>query len=191
MDHWGMISRGSMDHWSMISRGSMDNRGMICRGSMDNRGMISRGGMDNACMVGGGSMNNRGSMDNWGMISWSSMDSWSSSIAGDSFIGDILDVSRVSISAIVDNLSPAIRKSHPVAARGGVTISLLLLSKVISTVVVTHSILVGVHWGLIIHWLGGTIGHRGGRGSSDGSGEDENLHVCRECLKELIPRTLR
>merc|ERR1712123_292376 len=154
----------------MISGGSMDNRGMISRGGMDNRGMISR------C-----------SMNNWGMISWSSMDSWSSSIAGNSFIGYILDVSRVSISAIVDNLSPAIRKSHPVAARGGVTISLLLLSKVISTVVVTHSILVGVHWGLIIHWLGGTIGHRCGRGSSDGSGEDENLHGCSECLKELIP----
>merc|ERR1712106_686796 len=106
MDHWGVISRGSMDHWGMISRGSMDH---------------------------------------WGMISWSSMDSWCSCIAGDSFMGDILDVSRVSISAIVDNLSPAIRKSHPVAARGGVTISLLLLSKVISTVVVTHSILVGIH----------------------------------------------
>merc|ERR1712106_579532 len=139
MDHWGMVGRGSMDNWGMISGGSMDNGGMIGGGSMDNRGMISRGGM-----------NNRGSMNNWGMISWSSMDSWSSSIAGNSSIGDILDVSRVSISAIVDNLSPAIRKSHPVAARGGVTIFLLLLSKVISTVVVTYSILVGVHWDLII-----------------------------------------
>merc|ERR1712106_1149137 len=191
MDHWGVISRGSMDNWGVVSWNGMNNWSMIGWSSMDNRGMISRGGMDNWGMISRGSMNNRGSMDNWGMISWSSMDSWSSSIAGDSFIGDILDVSRVSISAIVDNLSPAIRKSHPVAARGGVTISLLLLSKVISTVVVTHSILVGIHWGLIIHWLGGTIGHRGGRGSSDGSGEDENLHVCRECLKELIPRTLR
>merc|ERR1712106_99177 len=133
-----------MDNRGMISRGSMDNRGMINRGGMDNRGMIGRGGMNNWGMI------SRGSMDNWGMISWSSMDSWSSSIAGNSFIGDILDVSRVSISAIVDNLSPAIRKSHPVAARGGVTIFLLLLSKVISTVVVTYSILVGVHWDLII-----------------------------------------
>merc|ERR1739838_681964 len=135
MDHWGVISRGSMDYWGVVSWIGMNNWGMISRGSM----------------------NNGGSMDNRGMISWSSMGSWSSSIAGNSFIGDILDVSRVSISAIVDKLSPAIRKSHPVAARGGVAISLLLLSKVISTVVVTHSILVGVHWGLIIHWLGGTI----------------------------------
>merc|ERR1712106_130659 len=176
-----------MNHWGMISRGSMDNRGMISRSSMDHWGMVSWSGMDNWSMVGRGSMNNMGSMDNWGMVSWSSMDSWSSSIAGNSFIGDILNVSRVSISAIVDNLSPAIRKSHPVAARGGVTISLLLLSKVISTVVVTHSILVGVHWGLIIHWLWGTIGHRGGRGSSDGSGEEEDLHGCSECPKENSP----
>merc|ERR1712128_243511 len=102
-----------MGNWGMISRGSMDNGCMVGGGSMDNRGMICRGGMDNGCMVGGGSMNNRGSMDNWGMVSWSSMHSWSSSIAGNSFIGDILDVSRVSISAIVDNPSPAIRKSHP------------------------------------------------------------------------------
>merc|ERR1712106_290714 len=153
MDHWGMISRGSMDHWGMVSWSGMDDWSMIGWSSMYNRCMISMG-------------------------------SWSSSIAGNSFIGDILDVSRVSISAIVDNLSPAIRKSHPVAARGGVTISLLLLSKVISTVVVTYSILVGVHWDLIIHWLGGTIGHRCGRGSSDGSCEDENLHGCSECPKE-------
>merc|ERR1712106_667649 len=177
MDHWGMVGRGSMDNWSMISGGGMDNWGMISGGSMDNGGMISGGSMDNRGMISRGGMDNRGmisrcSMNNWGMISWSSMDSWSSSIAGNSFICDILYVSRVSISAIIDNLSPAIGKSHPVAARGGVTISLLLLSKVISTVVVTHSILVGVHWGLIIHWLGGTIWHRGGRGSSDGSGED-------------------
>merc|ERR1712106_458783 len=176
MDHWGMISRGSMDHWGMVSWSGMDDWSMIGWSSMYNRCMISRGGM-----------NNRGSMNNWGMVGRSSMDSWSSSIAGNSFIGDILDVSRASISAIVDNLSPAIRKSHPVAARGGVTISLLLLSKVISTVVVTHSILVGVHWGLIIHWLGGTIGHRGGRGSSDGSGEEEDLHGCSECPKENSP----
>merc|ERR1740128_266178 len=187
MDHWGVISRGGMDYWGMVSWSGMDNWGMIGWSSMDNRGMICWSGMDNRGMISWGSMDNgsmisRGSMNNWGMVGWSSMDSWSSSIAGNSFIGYILDVSRVSISAIVDNLSPAIRKSHPVAARGGVTISLLLLSKVISTVVVTHSILVGVHWGLIIHRLGGTIWHRGGRGSSDGSGEDENLHVCSDCL---------
>merc|ERR1712106_1002359 len=181
MDHWGVISRGSMDHWGMISRGSMDHWGMVSWSGMNNWSMIGWSVMHNRGMI------SRGGMDNWGMISWSSMDSWCSCIAGDSFIGDILDVSRVSISAIVDNLSPAIRKSHPVAARGGVTISLLLLSKVISTVVVTHSILVGIHWGLIIHWLGGTIGHRCGRGSSDGSGEDENLHVCSDCPNELIP----
>merc|ERR1719427_2300691 len=100
----------------MNNRCSMDDRGMIGRGSMNNRGMIDRG----------------------------SKDSRSGSIAGYSFIGDILNVSRVSISTIVDHLSPAIRKSHPVCTRGGVSISLLLLSKVSSTVVITDSILVSI-----------------------------------------------
>merc|ERR1719430_2465059 len=106
----------------MIGGSSMNNR---C--SMDNRGMIGRGGMDNR-----------------GMISRSSMDSRSVGIAGYSFIGDILNISRVPISTIVDHLSPAIRKSHPVCTRGGVSISLLLLSKVSSTVVITDSILVSI-----------------------------------------------
>merc|ERR1712055_386434 len=100
--------------------------------------------MDNRGVIGRGSMNNRGGMDNRGMISRSSMDSRSVRIAGYSFIGDILNISRVSISTIVDHLSPAIRKSHPVCTRGGVSISLLLLSKVSSTVVIADSILVSI-----------------------------------------------
>ena len=131
---------------------------------MDNRGMVGRGGM-----------NNRGSMDYWSMVRRSSMNSWGCSIAGNSFIGDVLDVSRVSISAIVDHLSPAIRKSHPVGARCGVSISLLLLSKVGSTVVITHSVLVSVQCGLCKVRGGIPRGYRGGRGSGKGSGEDENL----------------
>merc|ERR1719369_2232449 len=117
----------------------MNNRGMIDRGSMDNWGS-----MNNRCMISRSSMNNRGGMDNRGMISRSGMDSRSVRIAGYSFVGDILNVSRVSISTIVDHLSPAIRKSHPVCTRGGVSISLLLLSKVSSTVVITDSILVSI-----------------------------------------------
>merc|ERR1719350_1123596 len=150
----------------MVGGSSMDNGGMVGRGSMNNGGMVGRGGMDN-----------RGSMDYWGMVCRSIMNSWCGSIAGDSFIGDILDVSRVSISAIVDHLSPAIRKSHPVGARGGVSISLLLLSKVSSTVVITHSVLVSIQCGLCKVRGGIPRGYRGCRGSSKGSGEDENLHV--------------
>merc|ERR1719435_418356 len=112
----------------------MNNRSMV-----NNRGsMISRCSMNNRGMIDGSSMDNRG------MISRSSMDNRSGSIAGYSFIGDILNVSRVSISAIVDHLSPAIRKSHSVCTRGGVSISLLLLNKVSSTVVITDSILVSI-----------------------------------------------
>merc|ERR550519_106038 len=91
-----------------------------------------------------GSMISRSSMNDRGVIGGSSMNSRSVRIAGNSFIGDILNVSRVAISTIVDHLSPAIRKSHSVCTRGGVSISLLLLSKVSSTVVITDSILVSI-----------------------------------------------
>merc|ERR1719309_1311927 len=132
-------NRGSVVNSMVNNRGMVDNRGMIDGSSMNNRCS-----MDNWSMIGRGSMNNRGGMDNRGMISRSSMNSRSVRIAGYSFIGDILNVSGVSISTIVDHLSPAIRKSHPVCTRGGVSISLLLLSKVSSTVVITDSILVSI-----------------------------------------------
>merc|ERR1711970_1332590 len=142
-----MNNRGSMDNWGMMHNRSMvHNRGMV-----DNRGsMISRSSMNNRGVIGGSSMDNRCSMDNRGMVGRGSMhnrggmDSRSVRVAGYSFIGDILNISGVSISAIVDHLSPAIRKSHPVCTRGGVSISLLLLSKVSSTVVITDSILVSI-----------------------------------------------
>merc|ERR1719500_564361 len=104
--------------------------------------MVGRSSMNNRGMVGGSSMHNRGSMD------YRSMNSRSGIITGNSFIGDILDVPRVPVSAIVDHLSPAVRKSHPVGTRGGVPIPVLLLAKVSSTVVITDSILVSIEWGL-------------------------------------------
>merc|ERR1712128_362560 len=134
--------------------------------------MVGWSGMNNWSMVGWSSMNKRS------MVNRCGMNSWCSSIAGNTFIGYILDVSRVSISAVVDHLSPAVRKSHPVGARGGVSISLLLLGKVSSTVVITNSILESIQ-----SRLSKVRGGRGGislgsRGSGKGSGEDENLHVC-------------
>merc|ERR550519_234733 len=144
-----MVNKRGMvnDRSSMVNnRGMVNNWGMVNnRSGMNNRGsMISGSSMNNRSVIGRSSMNNRGGMDNRGMISGSSMNSRSGSIAGYSFIGDILNVSRVAISTIVDHLSPAIRKSHPVCTRGGVSISLLLLSKVSSTVVITDSILVSI-----------------------------------------------
>ena len=134
MDNWSsMVDNWSsmVDNWSMVdNRGVVDNRGSMDsmvnnRGSVDNRGVV----------------NNWGSMDNRGVVSGSS---WGSSIAGNSFIGNINNISRVSICAVVDNLSSAIRKSNSVGARGGVAISLLLLGKVSSAVVIVDSILVSI-----------------------------------------------
>jgi len=148
-----------MNDWSMVGWSSMNNRSMVNRCGMNNRGM----------------------MDYRSMVCWGGMNSWCGSIAGNTFISDILDVSRVSISAVVDHLSPAVRKSHPVGARGGVSISLLLLGKVSSTVVITDSILESIQSRLskVRGGRGGiALGSRGGGGSGKGSGEDENLHVC-------------
>ena len=93
----------------------------------------------------GNSMNSRGSMDNRSsMDNWSSMNSRSSSITSYSLIGDINNITRVSISAIAHNLGPAIRESHSVVTRGRVSISLLLLSKVSTTVVITDTILISI-----------------------------------------------
>merc|ERR1712123_222836 len=171
-----MVGRSSMDNGGM-----MDNRGIVSwgrvdnRGMMDNRGMVGWSGMNNRSMINRCGMNNRGMMDNRSMVCWGGMNSWCGSIAGNTFIGDILDVSRVSISAVVDHLSPAVRKSHPVGARGGVSISLLLLGKVSSTVVITDSILESIQSRLskVKGGRGGiALGSRGGRGSGKGSGED-------------------
>ena len=75
------------NQWSM-----MDNRGMVS----NERGMVS---------------NERGLVDNWGMMNNRGMSNYSSwSIAWNTFIGDILNISLVSISVTVDHLGSAIRK---------------------------------------------------------------------------------
>merc|ERR1712128_298641 len=171
-----MVGWGRVDDRSMVGWGRGDDRGMVGWGRVDDRGMVGWGRVDDRSMVSRCGMNNRGMMDYRSMVCWSGMNSWCGSIAGNTFISDILDVSRVSISAVVDHLSPAVRKSHPVGARGGVSISLLLLGKVSSTVVITDSILESIQ-----SRLSKVRGGRGGialrsRGGGKGICEDENLH---------------
>merc|ERR1712123_531031 len=164
MNNWSMVGWGGMNDWSMVGWGGMNDWSMVGWSRVDNRSMVNRCGM-----------NNRGMMDYRSMVCWGGMNSWCGSVAGNTFICDILDVSRVSISAVVDHLSPAVRKSHPVGARGGVSISLLLLGKVSSTVVITDSILESIQSRLskVKGGRGGiALGSRGGRGSGKGSGED-------------------
>merc|ERR1719483_1751921 len=78
------------------------------------------------------------------------------SVLRNSFIGDILD-----------SLDPAVRKSNGIAARGGITISGLSLLEVVSTVVITDTILVSVHWGLSKVW--GSIARGSNQGTSRGT----------------------
>merc|ERR1712025_885371 len=148
-----MNNRGSMNNGSVVSRGSMNNWSMVSGGSM-----YYWSSMNNRCMVSRGSMDHR-----------SSMYYRSSIIASNPLIGDICNVSRLPISTIVDHLSPAIRKSHPVCTRGGVSISLLFLCKVSSTVVITHSILVSIQGRL--GQVRGGIAYHWGRGGSVGTGK--------------------
>merc|ERR1740137_460799 len=151
---------------------------------------------------GGNTMGKRVSNNNWmGNCNWvsNSMNKWamnksrvsnnmshwvtnnSRSILRNSLIGDILDDS-ISIVSILDSLDPAVRKSNSVATGGGITISGLSLLEVVSTVVITDTILVSVHWGLSKVW--GGIARSSNQGASWGTssnsyeGSSKNsLHV--------------
>ena len=112
-------------------------------------------------VVGWGSMNHRHSMDKWSMIGRSSMDS------GNTFIGDISNITTITISMVVDILDTTIRKSNSVGSFN-ITISISSFSSIVvsTRVVIMHSILIGVRrWNLLVHWS--CMDYRGmvGRGS--------------------------
>ena len=99
------------------------------------------------------------------------------SILGLSGVGDISNITAVSISNIVvDSLDSAVRKSNRVGSSGGISITVLSSIELRSRVVISNSIVVGIHSGLIIgRLLVGRGMDRGmvGRGSMDnGSGMD-------------------
>lgn len=73
------------------------------------------------------------------------------SIMSLTLVSDISDVSGVSITnAVSHNLGTAIGKSHAVFARGSITITFFIGSKVGSRVVISDGISEIVHWGCII-----------------------------------------
>merc|ERR1712180_391555 len=131
--------------------------------------------------------NKRSSMgNNWGMSNsnrsmgnngWG-MSNSSMSIGGNTFIGDFSNISTDSISSVVvDMLDSAIRKSYSVGSSGGVSISLFLRAKVGSTVVISNSVLVGIHSRTIIDGFR-SIPRVGRQGSTHKGGEkDGGLHV--------------
>merc|ERR1719308_622562 len=102
------------------------------------------------------------------------------SVVGNSLIGDISNITTVGISNIVvDHLGPAVRKSYSIGSTGGVTISLLILTKLGSTVVISHSILEGIDGRLVIGGLRSVARGSGqAKGSSEQGGDNDNsLHL--------------
>merc|ERR1712128_26911 len=118
-------------------------------------------------------------MDNWvsnSMSNWVSNNSCldnSRSILRNSLIGHILDDS-VSIVSVLVSLDPAVRKSDSVATRGYVTISGFTLLEACSTVVITDTILVIVHWGLSKVWGSSSISSRMGSNKLGSRGTGSN-----------------
>ena len=89
----------------------------------------------------------------WGwLVSWNWVDwfvdwLWSRSVVGSSFIDDLSDVARVSISGVISyNLGSAVWKKYTILARGGISITLFVLTEVCSTVVVLNSIFISIDW---------------------------------------------
>merc|ERR1712106_907412 len=142
---------GSMDSvgedWSSVSnsdttvtdeRGGVDSVGEDR--SVDGVGE-DRGSMDSVGEDGG-------SMDSVGEDRGSMGNSYGSrSINGGARVADVLG-DTITIVNIVDSLDPAVRKVDSVAARGGKSVPLLALGEGSSAVVVSDSVVVGVHWGL-------------------------------------------
>jgi len=83
-----------------------------------------------------------------------------SSILGLARVRYISDISTISISnLVVNSLESAIRKSNRVGSAGGITISVLTSVEVATRVVISNSVVVGVHSGLVsISWLSCVVG---------------------------------
>ena len=74
----------------------------------------------------------------------------SRSILGLSRVGNISNISTVSISnLVVDSLDSAIRKSNRVGSRGGISIPVLTMVEVSSRVIISYTIVEGIDWCLI------------------------------------------
>jgi len=143
--------RGGMgnSNWGMGK-----DRGVVGNG---NRGSM---GNSNGGMVGN---SNRGGMDSMGNSDRGR------SIGGCSRVGDILG-DAVTIVSVGDSLDPAVREVDGVAARGDVAVPLLSLGEVGAAVVITHSIVVGIHWGLSQVFSHSSLHHHGGSVLGQGTG---------------------
>merc|ERR1719347_651540 len=122
---------------------------------------------------------------NWVSNDWvgrSHFNCWS--VLRGAAVADILNDS-ISIVGVGHSQDTAVREVDCVAAGGGVTVSLLGLGEAGSAVVISNSVLVGVHWGLsevtISIASSGRVSHqdssRKSGGNSEESSSKENLHI--------------
>merc|ERR1719266_95022 len=128
------------------------------------------------------SMVDRGRLVSHWLVSWGRLVSGGLRVVSFTGVGNIGNVSTVTISNVVGHsLKTAVRKSYGVASLGRISITRLIGIVVGSTVVVIDSVLVAVHGWLIIRGLMIRAIHRGGHGATGGSGDtgenDESLHV--------------
>merc|ERR1711962_1677858 len=112
-------------------------------------------------------------MVRWG---WSSLvgRSRSNRVSGSSSVLDISNISTIGIiNLVVNSLLSAIRKSNRVRSSGSISITVLSSLEVGSRVVISNSIVVGIHSRLIISWLlvgrgmDGSVVGRGGLGNNN------------------------
>merc|ERR1719320_1176958 len=115
-------------------------------------------------------MNNRGSMDNRGSIGRSGLNNWSIRVHSSSFIGNISNISIISISMVVHMLGTAIRKSNRVRSRdSSCSISSLFSIESSVGVVISNSVSIGVRGRLIrVSWFSSVIS----RGNLNNRGMD-------------------
>ena len=108
---------------------------------------------------------------------WSSLvgRSRSNRVSGSSSVLDISNISTIGIiNLVVNSLLSAIRKSNRVRSSGSISITVLSSLEVGSRVVISNSIVVGIHSRLIISWLlvgrgmDGSVVGRGGLGNNRG-----------------------
>ena len=80
-------------------------------------------------------------------------------VLGNTLVSHISNIARVGISNVVcDNLGAAIGKGNTVLASSGISVPLLVLTKVSLGVVISNSVLISVHSWSIMDWL---VNHRG------------------------------
>ena len=106
-----------------------------------------------------------------------------------SFVNNLSNITRICIGCVVgNNLGASVRKQHTVLTRCGISISLLILSKIYTTVVILNGILVSIYWWSIgINWsfsVSWSWVVRSWRASFKYSGKKGRK--CNESLKEVL-----